>query len=84
MELNKSSELSNSLGIAIVNRNIDLAKSVITELCELEESSLTKITTRVRENITDEEWSWFQSLLNDGSKGKVIAPLADEDKELKE
>lgn len=84
MELNKSTELSNSLGIAIVNKNIDLARSVITELSELEESSLTKITTRVRENITDEEWSWFQSLLNDGSKGKVIAPLADEDKELKE
>ena len=84
MELNKSTELSNSLGIAIVNRNIDLAKSVITELSELEESSLSKITSRVRENISTEEWSWFQSLLNDGNDSKVIAPLADEDKELKE
>jgi hypothetical protein len=84
MELNKNTELSNSLGIAIVNRNIDLAKSVITELSELEENSLSKVTSRVRENISIEEWGWFQSLLNDGNDSKVIAPLADEDKELKE
>lgn len=84
MELNKSTELSNSLGIAIVNRNIDLAKSVITELSELEENSLSKVTSRVRENISIEEWGWFQSLLNDGNESKAIAPLADEDKELKE
>ena len=84
MELNKSTELSNSLGIAIVSRNVDLAKSVITELSELEESSLSKITSRVRENISPEEWGWFQSLLNDGNTSETIAPLADEDKELKE
>jgi hypothetical protein len=84
MELNKSTELSNSLGIAIVNRNTDLAKSVITELSELEETHLAKITSRVRENISNEEWSWFQSLLNDGNKSKPVAPLADEDKELKQ
>lgn len=84
MELNKSSELSNSLGIAIVNRNIDLARTVITELSELEESSLSKITSRVRENISSEEWGWFQSLLNDGNESTTIAPLADEDKELKQ
>jgi hypothetical protein len=84
MELNKNTELSNSLGIAIVNRNIDLAKSVITELSELEENSLSKVTSRVRENISIEEWGWFQSLLNDGNESKAIAPLADEDKELKE
>ena len=84
MELNKNTELSNSLGIAIVNRNIDLAKSVITELSELEENSLSKVTSRVRENISIEEWGWFQSLLNDGNTSETIAPLADEDKELKE
>ena len=84
MELNKNTELSNSLGIAIVNRNIDLAKSVITELSELKENSLSKITSRVRENISPEEWGWFQSLLNDGNTSETIAPLADEDKELKE
>lgn len=92
MELNKNgadllpklTELSNSLGIAIVNKNIDLAKSVITELSELKENSLSKITSRVRENISPEEWGWFQSLLNDGNTSETIAPLADEDKELKE
>lgn len=84
MELDLFSQLSNSLGIAIVNRNIDLAKSVITELSELEESKLSKITSRVRENITTEEWSWFQSLLSDGNESKAIAPLLPEDKELKQ
>lgn len=84
MELTKTLELVNSLGIAIVNKNTELATSTIALLSELEECELLKITDKVRNNLTKDEWIWFQSLLIGNNKGKPINPLEDEDRELKE
>lgn len=84
MELSKESELVNSLGIAIVNRNIDLANTVIKSLSELEDYKLLRITDKVRPNLTREEWQWFQSLLVGDNISKLISPLEDEDKQLKQ
>lgn len=84
MELSKESELVNSLGIAIVNKNIELANTVIKSLSELEDYKLLRITDKVRPNLTREEWQWFQSLLVGDNNSKLISPLEDEDKQLKQ
>lgn len=82
--LSKESELVNSLGIAIVNRNIDLANTVVKALSELEEYRLLRVTDKVRTNLTKEEWQWFQSLLVGDNNSKFINPLDENDKQLKQ
>ena len=76
-------ELTNSLGIAVVNKNTELAKSVIDETSGLDKKKLPSIANILRQNCTIEEWKWFQSLLIGDELVEVIEPLADDERELK-